>query len=213
MEEALRLGRLVGDAKDEVAKLGVETVKYLADRDTPDRNPQVRSIIRRVREKNGQIIARGGSLANDYGDLLQAYRRESDFYITRWEQVLARNSRVDAEKIANEELLDLLTRARQTMEGTPEAIETLVASAGIAHYSQFLSYADLLNAFLQYPEQSPPRSIPYSPWLNQGLTRRSRSCGRLLNSMIVWPISAISSPTSWDTRISLKNAYVLPMRH
>ena len=91
MEEALRLGRLVGDATDEVAKLGAEAVKYLADRDTPDRNPQVRTIIRGVREKNGQIIARGGSLANDYGELLQAFRKESDFYIARWEQVLARN--------------------------------------------------------------------------------------------------------------------------
>ena len=39
------------------------------------------------------------------------------------------------------------------MEGTPEAIETLVASAGIAHYSQFLFYADLLSAFLQYPSK------------------------------------------------------------
>jgi hypothetical protein len=150
-EEAQRLGDLVNEAMGEVAKRGVEVIQLLASQEAASLNPQVKAIIKGAAEKNSQYITRGGNLTSDYGELLRAYRTENEFYIASWEQVLVRNRRVDAQKIANTELLDLMTQARETMESTPDAIQTLIAAAAIAQYSHFLDYADLLNAFLQYP--------------------------------------------------------------
>jgi hypothetical protein len=151
--EVRRLSDVIDDIKfqKEVTSLGLDAIKLLASQDTPSANPQIRAIIRRSEEKHSQVIAKGGSLSNGFGELLQECRKDQDFYIARWQEVLARNSRVDAQKIANEELLDLLTRARQTMESAPEDIGVLVDSAAIANFSQFFYYADLLNALLQYP--------------------------------------------------------------
>jgi hypothetical protein len=151
MAEALRLGRLVNDNKDELAKRGVEVIQLLASQEAASTNPRITAIIQGAEEKNSQAIAKGGGLASGNGELLQECRKDQDYYRVRWQEVLARNSRVDAQRIANEELLDLLTRARQTMETAPEAIEVLAALAAIANFSQILYYADLLNALLQYP--------------------------------------------------------------
>lgn len=150
-EEARRLAELAGEAMAEVGKRGVDVIQLLASLDAKNVNPQVKAIIEGAQEKNGRYIKTGGDLTDQYGELLQAYRTENDFYIISWQQVLARNKRVDAEKVANKELLDLMEQARQTMESTPAAIRTLVAAASIAQSSQFLYYADLLNALLQYP--------------------------------------------------------------
>jgi hypothetical protein len=144
--EALRLADIVNEAKGEVAKRGVEVIQLLAGQEA-GANPQVRA----VKEKNSLYIKRGGDLTNDFGELLQVYRTEREFYITSWQQVLEGNRRVDAQKIANRELLDRMAQATKTMASTPEAIQTLVGAAAITQYSQFLYYVDLLNAFLQYP--------------------------------------------------------------
>jgi hypothetical protein len=149
-DEARRLGDVVSGAMGEVARRGVDVIQLLAGQEA-GANPQIRAIIKGVEEKNGLYIKRGGSLTNDYGELLQAYRTENAFYITSWRQVLEKNRRVDAQKIANRGLLDLMAQATETMESTPEAIQTLVAAASIAQYSHFLYYVDLLSAFLQYP--------------------------------------------------------------
>jgi hypothetical protein len=140
------LADIVNEAKGEVAKRGVEVIQLLAGQEA-GANPQVRA----VKEKNSLYIKRGGDLTNDFGELLQVYRTEREFYITSWQQVLEGNRRVDAQKIANRELLDRMAQATKTMASTPEAIQTLVGAAAITQYSQFLYYVDLLNAFLQYP--------------------------------------------------------------
>ena len=150
-EEALRLGRVVNEVKGEVGKRGVEAIELLYSQDPANVNPQVMAIIKGAVEKNSRYIKGGENLTDKFGDLLRAYRTEIDFYDANWEQLLIRNRRVDAQKIANKQLLDSITQAGETLEGTPEAIQTLVAVAAIAQYSQFLYYADLLNAFLQYP--------------------------------------------------------------
>ena len=150
-EEALRLAHLVDEAMGEVAKRGVEVIQLLADQDAAKANPQVRAIIKGAGERHRLYIEKGQSLTDVYEKLLRAYKTENDLYIASWQQVLARNRRVDANKIANRELLDLMAQATETMESTPESIRTLVATAVIAQCSQFLYYADLLNALLQYP--------------------------------------------------------------
>jgi hypothetical protein len=151
MKEALRLAGVVNDVKKEVASRGLDVIQLLASQEAASTNPRIWEIIKGAEEKHGQTIAKGGDLTNGLGELLREYKKDNAFYIARWQEVIARLSRVDAQKIANEELLDLMTRARQTMERTPETTELLVASTEIAHFSQFFYYADLLNAFLQFP--------------------------------------------------------------
>jgi hypothetical protein len=150
-EEARRLGDVVHEAMGEMAKRGVDVIQLLAGQEAASANPQIRAITKGIEEKNSLYIKRGGSLTDGYGELLQAYRTENDFYITSWQEVLEKNRRVDAQKIANRGLLDLMAQATETMERTPQAIQTLIAAAAIAQYSHVLYYVDLLNAFLQYP--------------------------------------------------------------
>jgi hypothetical protein len=150
MDEALRLIDVVDDAKGEVTKRVAEAAEYLASQDTLSANPQVGAIIKRTKERHHQAVTRTGSLYNDFAEFMREYVKEEQFYTACRQQVLARDNRVDARKIVHEELRDLLAQARQTMESTPEAIRTLVALASIAQSSQFLYYADLLNALLDY---------------------------------------------------------------
>jgi hypothetical protein len=96
-------------------------------------------------------MANGESLGEVSHELLHESKLDNDFYAARWQEIAARNSRVDPRKIANAELLDLMTRALQTMERTPDAVETLVSLAAIAQYAATFYYADLLRALLQYP--------------------------------------------------------------
>jgi hypothetical protein len=150
-EEALRLADLVNGVNEELLSRGLDVIKLLSSVEAASANPRTRGIIKGAREKNSLYIKRGGSLSDIYKELLQEHGREIDFYIVHWQEVLKRNRRVDPEKIANEELLGLITQARQTMESAPAAAQVLVALAAIANYSQYLYYVDLLNALLQYP--------------------------------------------------------------
>lgn len=153
MAEALRLGRIIGSDKfkKELTKNGPDVIKLLSAQEAASKNPRITAIIQGTRAHNQQTIANGGSLADGTHELLQASKQDNAFYTDRWQEVLARNSRVDPQKIANAELLDLLTRARQTVERTPDAVETLVAVAVITQYAPTFYYADLLNVLLQYP--------------------------------------------------------------
>jgi hypothetical protein len=153
MAEVLRLNGVIGsdEFRKDLTKFSIEVVQLLAAQEVASTNPRITAIIRGAEAHNGQTIANGGSLADGFGELLQESMLDNAFYLARWQEFGARYSRVDMQKIANAELGELMIRALQSMERTPDAVETLVSLAAIAQFAASFYYVDLLRVLLQYP--------------------------------------------------------------
>jgi hypothetical protein len=149
MEEADRLAGVLDDAQEQVGSRVLEAFNLVEGQKAASKNARTRAIYAGVQKNHKKVGARGSSIADGAQKLLQDYREDN--YLARTQQIMAQLGGVNARKLADEELLARAKQAWQTIEGTPDAVALHIASVQISLFSQTFYYADVLNAFLDYP--------------------------------------------------------------
>ncbi len=112
-------------------------------------NSRTEAIYAEALEKHDRLKAQVSNLVVGSDQTGQRYKR--DTYQTTVQEMLARLSRVDVKKLANDELLAQCTRARETIEATPDTAALPIASVHVTLYSVVYCHDDVLSAFLGRP--------------------------------------------------------------
>lgn len=149
LEEAGRLGEVFQKARPQISERMVEVVELVREAEFQSANSRTKAIFTEIMEKHARIAAREIEFSDDVAGLIRGSGYED--YVERVRKLMELTARVDPAKIADEELLTQLARARKTVFDAPGLTAMQIASVMIPRFAQMAYFADAVNALLGYP--------------------------------------------------------------